>query len=180
MRIQSGLFLVCLATVLWTGAALAAADTSFGLQAGVLMPTGDLAKLTGDSVGMSIGAHLLVDLGGGHTVRPRLDFASFPGQTGYFKFQSFSGGADYVYFTQAKLNQGYYLVAGAGIAANSYETFEPLYSRSYNNPYLALGAGYQFNARIGLEFRYLSSRFTDALGGTSSVNSLGLNGTFRF
>jgi hypothetical protein len=180
MRYPSRLAQVCLVTAL-SGAALQATDLIIGLQASIMAPMGDLSAFTGTSTGFGAGAHLLLDLGGGHTLRPRLDFGSFPGKPGYYKFQQFSGGADYVYFTEKRATEGFYLAAGVGMASNLYDTnFQPAYSRSYSNPYLALGAGYQINAAWGLEVRYQTSRFTDADGVTSNVNNLGVAATVRF
>ena len=180
MRPLSGLSLLCFFALAGASTLLEAAETSFGLQGGIMFPTGDLKTLTANSTGIGVGTHLLVDLGNGHTVRPRLDYFSFPGKTGHYKLQSFSGGADYVYFMEGKLETDFYLVAGAGMVSNTLETFQPGYSRSYNNPYLALGAGYQFTRLFGLELRYSSSRFTQENGGTSTVNSFGVSGTVRF
>jgi hypothetical protein len=177
----SRISLACLATCALAGSALPATDTAFGLQAAVMFPTGDLNTLTNKSTGFGAGTHLMVDLGDGHVIRPRLDFFSYPGQSGYYKLQQFSGGADYVYFIDKKPTRGTYLVAGLGLASNSYETnFQPSYSRAYTNPYGALGVGYQVHPNVGVEFRYISSRFTDTRGVTSSVNSLGVGATVRF
>ena len=180
MRYSSRLIQACLALAL-SGAALQAVDLSIGLQGGIMAPMGDLNAWTGKSTGFGAGAHLLLDLGNGHTVRPRLDFSSFPGKPGFYKFQQFSGGADYVYFTEGRPTGGFYLDAGVGMASNLYDTnFQPSYSRSYSNPYLALGFGYQFNAVCGVELRYQTSRFTDADGVATNVNSLGVAATVRF
>ena len=180
MNFLSRMVLPCLAISALAGPGLHAADTSFGLQGGFMLPMGDLRTFTDNSIGFGFGGHLLVDLGHGQTVRPRLDFYSYPGRTGYFRLQQMSGGADYVYFTEGSVNHGLYLVAGAGIASNTYETFVPGYSKAYDNPYVALGIGYQVDAIWGIEFRYNSSRFTDQNGTATSVNATGLSATARF
>ena len=157
-----------------------AADTSVGLQVAVMQPQGDLRTFTANTPGLGAGAHLLVDLGAGQTVRPRLDFVSYPGQVGHFKMQQFSGGVDYVAFLQGQPRAGGYLVAGAGLASTNYETFQPAYARAYVNPYLALGAGWQCSAACGVEVRFVSSRYTDQNGSATPVNAFGLAGTLRF
>ena len=157
-----------------------AADMNLGLQAAVMQPLGDLRAFTANTPGLSVGAHLLVNLGSGQAVRPRLDFVSYPGQVGHFKMQQFSGGVDYVHFLSGRTRAGAYLVGGAGLASTNYETFEPAYARAYVNPYVALGAGWQVSPAWGLEVRFLSSRYTDQLGSATPVNAIGLSGTLRF
>ena len=162
------------------GLPLGAADTSFGLSATIMQSTGSLATFTGSSTGLGVGTFVMIDLGQGRMIRPRVDFVSYPGTAGKFKLQQFSAGADYVYFTGGPAWKGTYLVAGAGLASNNYQTYDPLYSRSYTNPYLGLGIGYQFNPTWAVEFRYSTSRFTDQHGTATSVNGAGLATTVRF
>jgi len=180
MKIATRLPAGVLATAAVSCAMAWGAETSFGLQAIVSQPLGELRTLTGDGMGFGIGAHLLVDLGGGRAVRPRLDYLSYPGRVGYFRMEQFSGGADYLYFREGKTSHGTYLVAGAGVASNNYQTFQPSFARAYTNPYVALGAGYQLNGSWGIEVRYKSSRYTDQAGYASPVNALGLAATIRF
>jgi len=113
-------------------------------------------------------------------VRPRLDYASYPGRVGCFRMEQVSGGADYVHYTEGRTDHGPYLVGGAGIVSNNYQTFQPSFTRSYTNPYVALGAGYQLNAAWGVEFRFSSTRYTDQTGSASPINALGIAGTVRF
>ena len=180
MNHLSRLAAALLAVTTLGGPGACAADTSVGLQAGVMQPLGDLKTFTANSAGVAVGAHLLVDLGAGQTVRPRLDFVSYPGKVGHFKLTQFSGGVDYVYFLQGAARAGGYLVAGAGLASNNYETFQPAFARADVNPYLALGAGWQINAGWGVEVRYNSSRYTDQTGNATPVNGVGLMATVRF
>ena len=180
MKIASRLPAACLVPVVLCCLPASAVDTSFGLQGAVMEPLGNLKTLTGNSLGFGLAATLTVDLGGGRTVRPRMDYLSYPGRVGYFRLEQFSGGADYVYFTEGRSSHGLYYVAGAGIANNNYETFQPSFARAYTNPYLALGAGYQLNADWGVEFRFSSSRYTDQNGNASPINAFGIAGTVRF
>lgn len=181
MRVLSRLSLSLLAFGALAGPMACAAEAAFGLQAEVVGPLGDLKTFTSSTTGFGAGLHALLDFGNGQTLRPRMDYASFPGKSGFYRLEQVCVGADYVYFTESRTTQGVYLVAGAGVVSNGYITnFQPTYTRSYTGPYGALGIGYQFNQALGLEVRYLSSRFTDDAGVTSSVNSIAAGATFRF
>lgn len=166
-------------------AALSAQDVHFGLAAGLSLPTGDLKTYTDNRTGFSLGAHALVDLGDGHTLRPRLDYTSFSEKTGFYKLAQTAFSVDYLYFMNGKPNEGVYLGAGLGLASNKYSASNldydpPTYNRTNTKPVFTVTAGYQFNDQWGAELRYHGSRFTDEYDTTTSVNFITAAATFRF
>lgn len=181
----------------------AAQGVHFGLQAGVVIPTGSSdfngntisAKDVVDSnMGFNIGLSVPIDFSGGHTLRPRLDYSHlsgssdklFPGLGIDGKVSTLFVGADYLYYMNQKA-EGFYVVVGAG-AANTKVEFSAVNSISESNTTLAwtLGAGWQFTPLVGAELRYASTHpsFSNAFGSGFTLDgkndSVHLEVTFRF
>lgn len=182
-----------LRTIALMAAALAAPALSaqegprFGLQAGLNLPQADLKDAVDSKVGLNIGAHLALDLRGGHMLRPRVDYTWFPeytlsdfGASASVKFSSLGLGADYLYFPAGK-PEGLYFTGGLGLIQWKAESSASFLGTSVSNSEtttklgLALGAGYQFNQTVGAEVRYQTSK---AWEGTLDTIQVGV--TFKF
>jgi hypothetical protein len=151
---------LALSTLALVGTSLAAQEgPRFGLQATLNQPQSDLKDVVDSKLGFGIGAHLFVDLGKGHALRPRLDYIWFPeydlgGAT--LNVNNLSVGADYLYFVEGK-TEGVYFTAG--LSANRWKAeFDASgfgnSSESTTKLGLAAGLGYQFNKTVGGELRY--------------------------
>ncbi len=131
----------------------------FGLQATLNQPQSDLKDAVDSKLGFGVGAHLFVDLGKGHALRPRLDYIWFPEYSAYgasLKVNNLSVGADYLYFVEGKA-EGIYFTAGLSANRWKAELSDPLFgntSESTTKLGLAAGLGYQFNKTVGAELRY--------------------------
>lgn len=144
-----------------------AEEPRFGVQVHGSIPTGDLKDAVDSKLGLGGGAHVTFDLGGGHMVRPRLDYTLFPETTlnsGTLalknKFNVLSAGADYLYFLEGR-PEGFYVTAGLGL--NHWKADVTVNGASYsdtaNKVGFAAGAGYNFNATFGAELRFSSSKY---------------------
>ena len=166
-----------LLALLAAAAPLGASDPVLGAQFSMAFPASDLKSLAASSDGLSIGLSGLVDFGGGHALRPRLDYATFHGldavATGTLlpkgsalhaqaSVDQFSLGADYLFGLRRSVDAGPYLLAGIGAisthwtsdltltgtpAAQARMTFRK------TSPYAQVGLGWQFTPAFGLEIR---------------------------
>lgn len=153
--------------------AASAQDSYFGLQAGLAMPQGDLSRkqLLGNSPGLDLGVHVAFDLGRGHMIRLRTDYAQFRENTTYegpgfafkFKASDLSLGVDYLYFVNHRPT-GLYMMAG--VSGNRWEMAEKdnfgfgqdsLRMTTTKFGY-GFGVGYQVNRRWGYEAGYTYSK----------------------
>ena len=100
-----------------------AEDTRFGFQATVSKPSGDVGDTDwmDSKLGYGVGLHLLVDLGGGGAIVPRIDYTMYKNdQTiGTFitqdaRLKILSGGADFHYYFSGEASQGFYVLGGLG------------------------------------------------------------------
>jgi opacity protein-like surface antigen len=144
-----------------------AEDPRFGVQVHGNLPSGDLKDAVDSKLGVGGGAHVTFDLGGGHVIRPRIDYTFFPETTlnsGTFtvknKISTLGAGADYLYFIDGK-PEGLYVTGGlafhhwkADVTAGA-----ATYSDSSNKAGFAAGVGFNFNASFGAELRFTSSRY---------------------
>lgn len=152
----------------------------FGLQATLNQPQSDLKDAVDSKLGFGVGAHLFVDLGQGHALRPRLDYLWFPEHDlggASLKVNNLSLGADYLYFVEGKAEGVYFT---AGLSANRWKgesTFVGFGSASESTTKLGLaaGLGYQFNKAVGGELRYQKGKAWD---GNFDFIQAGV--TFRF
>lgn len=169
---------------------LAARDVAFGFQAGIAFPAGPIRQDGIKAGGPSLGFHALVDLGGGHALRPRLEWTRNRGDhseilaggapavlrsTGAAR--TFSLGADYLFHPLGRV-EGFYALAGLSLDAHRFDNTStvdavggpgaaPLVQGrsavSQVRPGLHVGLGWQFNRSLGLELRHGFSRVGGSL-----------------
>lgn len=174
--------LLLLAPLALAAAPLAAQDAHFGIQAGVNFPQSDLKDFIDNKLGISVGANATIELGSGHVIRPRADYAFYsasvsnPLFTDDRKVKALSVGADYMYFPAQRM-EGFYATAGIGVQNTKLEDF----TGSDNKTAFAwaLGGGWQFTDVVGAELRYTSSH-PSFDGGTFKADALNLGVTFKF
>lgn len=176
-----------------------AQDARFGLQGGISLPQGDVKDAVDSKMGFGLGAHVAIDLKGGHVLRPRLDYTSIKGSVS----ESIGGysanfdntvttttiGVDYNYYVSGKATQGFYLLAGLGYANTKLESsgsanimgFVINFNESETEGALALavGGGFQFTPMVGAELRYTTTK-PDFAGESIKNEAINLGVTFRF
>jgi hypothetical protein len=138
---------------------------TYGGQVTASLPCGSLSSkdwLDG-KLGGGAGVHALIGWAGGHALAPRFDYTYFKkSEDGVDrKAQMYMLGADYNYFLSKKVNEGFYVGGGLGIAATKFELSG---KGSSNNdtpikPYAAASAGCMFNRNFGAELRYTYTRY---------------------
>ena len=153
-----------------------AQSLSFGVGAGVALPTGDLRSFN-QNPGGALAAFLDLDFGGGQVFRPRLDLVCLPRKTedeaGTSYQRDFWGGSlgvDYdCYFSGSR--KGLYGQVGAGLyhMVAKTESTAGSFKEKTNQFGGSIGAGYDFNAHWGMSFRYAYSTFKSALPGQRSI-----------
>ena len=164
----------------------------YGFQFGPSQPQADL-KRAKFVIGVTVGLSINVDLGRGHTLRPRLDYSDWPGDESFgwggptTKARAYGLGADYLYHLSGDA-KGFYLLAGLGyqnsslVDRNTYRISRPddwKHFGSGNSAFYALGLGRQHNDLFGTELRYTASK--PAIGGVDmQFNTLNLAFTFRW
>lgn len=156
--------------------ALQAQDVRYGLQIHGNVPMGDLKDAADSQVGFGGGAHMTIDFGDGHVLRPRLDYVVYPeneaftdvapGNSAYgkSKVSDASLGVDYIYDFGGK-DGGFYLIAGLAWHRwkAEYEVGSNLVSLKFSTTSsklgVAAGAGFNFNPSFGVEARYVATKF---------------------
>lgn len=153
---------IAFSAFLLSGSFLGAQDLLYGLQAGATLPQGDVKNNLHLTTGYSLGVNLLIDLGGGHAIVPRLDYTAFSGESfvvgvastlslpggppsitvpvsGKGKFTSTALIADYNFYVSGKANDGFYLALGTGYARNRHTldlmtvpSIPPFYPSNYS------------------------------------------------
>lgn len=158
---------------LGSGSVLQAQDVRYGLQVHGNLPMGDLKEATDSKVGFGGGAHMTIDFGDGHILRPRLDYVLYPEFTNLaastkFKAKDMSLGLDYIYDFGGK-DGGFYLTGGVAwhrwtvdynyaVLAGPIITSGTL-SSTTSKAGVAAGAGFNFNPSFGVEARYVATKF---------------------
>ncbi|HJW42916.1 MAG TPA: outer membrane beta-barrel protein [Geothrix sp.] len=133
----------------------------YGVQGLVNVPLGDLKDFADNKPGPGIGVHGTFDLTDGHMLRPRLDYAVYPEASFASVKQTasyLSLGGDYLYFLAGK-PEGLYFTAGVAAMRWSFEHKDALskVTSSTTKVGVAAGAGYQWNATLGTEVRFVHS-----------------------
>jgi len=167
-------------TILAAALSLQAEAPRYGVQGLVNIPLGDLKTYVDSKPGPGIGVHGTFDLGDGHMLRPRLDYSVFPEASFATVKQtasSLSLGMDYLYFIAGK-PEGLYLTGGLSAMRWSFEHKDALSKVSTDTTKfgLAAGVGYQWNATVGTEARFLRSRVSSEF----QANALQAGVTVRF
>ena len=169
-----------LALVAATALGLQAQDVRFGVQATVNQPQSDLKDAVDSKLGFGVGAHALVDFGGGHALRPRVDYLWFPEYKPApgvsLKVNNLSAGADYLYFVEGK-QEGVYFTGGLSVNRWKAEAGFMGFGSSDTTTKLgvAAGLGYQFNRNLGAELRYQKGK-----AGELDFDFIQLGASFRF
>lgn len=205
MRLSAHLSLALVGLAALTAPALQAAGPTFGLQAGLALPSGDL-KDTFDSVArINLGLHMNVDLGQGHVLRPRLERTAFgksettTNLVGSRRDERRAAlttfGADYLYHLEGQTSRGLYALAGAGLCSSKLTrevhitsilgTADEAHTFNSTKPYFCFGAGYQFNKHWGTEVRMNFAKHHTSATATlpevsGNLNTLNVMATFRF
>ncbi len=162
-------------------APLKAEEPRFGIQGMVNAPLGDLKDFVDSKPGLGVGVHGTIDLGAGNMIRPRFDFNYFPEATlsGIKNNATNVGlGMDYLYFIAGK-PEGFYVTGGLSAVRWSFSSEVPGYAKVSTDTTklgIAVGAGYQWNATVGTEARYTTSKIDS--GFTASALQAGV--TIRF
>lgn len=141
---------------------LAAEPPRYGVQGLVNLPLGHLKDFVDSKPGPGVGIHGTFDLGDGHMVRPRLDYSVYPEASFATLKQTASNlslGGDYLFFLAGKA-EGLYLTAGVAVMRWSFESKVGTFKTTSDTTKagLAGGAGYQWNATVGTELRWVHSR----------------------
>jgi Outer membrane protein beta-barrel domain len=160
--------------------ALRAEPPRYGVQGLVNVPLGDLNTYLDHNLGIGVGLQGTFDLGGGHMLRPRLDYslyqqASVSNVTPSASYLSLGG--DYLYFIAGQ-PEGYYLTAGLAAMRWSFQHQNPATDLPDGTTKwgVAAGIGYQWDYNIGTELRWLHS----SVSGDFNADSLQGSVTFRF
>ena len=163
------------------------APRHFGFLASLALPLDDLRDLVDGKPAYLLGAYLVLDMGQGRALRPRVDWFSTQSTTTYQGpaamasggdspialtdnkwVKGLSLGCDYLYHIGSNLDGGFYLMGGLGLtsvqfgsssteAATGAQASENYGQRS-TAFYWSLGAGYQLTPLIGVESFYRQTR----------------------
>jgi hypothetical protein len=171
-----------LGIALCAGSAAMAQQFEPGVHAAVNFPFGDLGSAVDHSLGITVGGHLGIYYGGGHELRPRLDFSNYQGgwtpEGGGFSRNTINAwqiGCDYLYYTETR-PQGFYLAMGLGY---QWWNVSPENAGSYSHSALSMaaGPGYRFNHSFSVEARFTTGQFRSTNG---QADALQLMGSLRF
>ncbi|HJV48423.1 MAG TPA: outer membrane beta-barrel protein [Geothrix sp.] len=141
----------------------------YGVQGLVNLPLGDLKTYVDNKPGPGFGIHGTFDLGEGHMLRPRLDYSLYPEASFTTIKQTASNislGGDYLYFIAEK-PEGLYVTVGVSAVRWSFEYKDPAtkVTSTTTKAGLAAGVGYQWNATVGTEVRWLRSTVSSEFKG---------------
>ena len=164
----------------------AAGPVHYGFSAQVNFPMADLDKDINGKVGVGASFQVPIETSGRTIIRPRIDLDTFPVSEkdrpntnirDRVDLGSVGLGTDFLYSFSGRNDQGVYGLGGVGVqrwiqTLTSRNTSGHDYWRSddtvgnHTSAYLALGAGYQFNAVVGLEARAVGSNYRALVDGT--------------
>ncbi|MBK9794998.1 MAG: outer membrane beta-barrel protein [Holophagaceae bacterium] len=169
-----------LAVLATLASSLQAEAPRYGVQGLVNIPLGDLKTYVDSKPGPGVGLHGTFDLSDGHMLRPRLDYGIYPEASFATVKQTasyLSLGGDYLYFIAGK-PEGFYFTAGLSAVRWSFEHKDALTKVSSNTTKigLAAGIGYQWNATVGTEARWMHS----SLASSFKADALQAGVTIRF
>jgi len=152
----------------------------YGVQGSANIPLGDLKTYVDNKPGPGFGIHGTFDVGDGHMLRPRLDYSAYP-EASFSTIKqtasSLSLGGDYLYFIAGK-PEGLYLTAGLAGVRWSFEHKDPTSKVTSDTTKFGVagGIGYQWNATVGTEARWLHS----SVSSTFKADALQAGVTVRF
>jgi len=168
------------ALMLAVAASLQAESFRYGVQGLVNVPMGDLGDFVDSKPGPGIGIHATFDFWDGHMLRPRLDYNAWPEATLTSVQQTatcLSLGGDYLYFFAGKPER-LYVTVGASAIQWSLEQKSSVAAGTRNTTKLgvAAGVGYQWNATLGTELRWVHS----SINSSFQADTLQAGVTVRF
>jgi opacity protein-like surface antigen len=193
--------LLCSSLLLASLPGVQAQEIKWGFQLGAAFPTRSLPS--DDSFPIALGAHAGIALGGGHVLRPRVDFVSMKNQ----KMISGQRGGSTTYEEKATLSsaeleylfhfsgrvQGAYLIAGVGYQRVKLEYItngmtSDGYPQSHGAIAYSAGAGWQFGEHFGVDLRYVGNSYSSPYPtyydphyvSTFHADTVRLEATFRF
>ena len=174
------LSLSALATLVTATMSLQAEAPRYGVQGLVNLPLGDLKTYVDSKPGPGVGIHGTFDLSDGHMVRPRLDYSIYPEASFATVKQTASNlslGGDYLYFIAGK-PEGFYFTGGLAAVRWSFEHKDPpaKVTSTTTKFGVAAGLGYQWNATVGTEVRWMNSKVASGF----KANALQAGVTIRF
>ena len=145
-------------------------DGTLGLQAHIVKPMGRLAEPghLDDRPGYGFGIQLPMDFGGGHVLRPRVDYFvdSKDSQGVKYRLNTLTVLAEYN-FCLDRYGQGPYVIAGAGLNGSRRDLKGLVPGEtgftdvSTTGLAYAFGVGWAFNGSVGVEVRYLGAELGD-------------------
>ena len=200
--VRPGLPAALALTLALTSLPAPAVELHAGWEAGIGIMREDLGNFKPEAGAPGVGLSLIIDLGDGHLLRPKVNDWLFnrrqmmgdpnaPVKIGHTA-DLLSLGLDYLYIPEGNVNLGYYLIVGAGLSRNRMALDLPVpgsqgtamfhVSGTSTKPTYDLGWGYQFNSMVGTEIRYETSRWVSPVdqAGTQTFNINTLKGTFTF
>ena len=168
MKLQKMMLPIALALV--SGAFLSSAEPQWGVQGGLVFPSGDLSYSAGP--GLDAGGHARWNFGEGHGLMARADLTVY-GQSNGNSDSSIGVGADYTYHVN-RAPRGLYLLGGLSVVATRWTPWHGQ-SRSDTNLGLDLGLGYDLNRSLGFQLRS-----TTHGGSGGNLDALRLGATLSF
>jgi hypothetical protein len=151
-----------------------AQTTTFGLQAGLATPGGDMTNQVSKGSALALGIQVRVPFRGGHAIVPRIDHVTFKGDR-YYPNPSYTGsvaehaeqkltsfGVDYNWFATRRTGEGFYLATGLGVLQkqDSYSLSAGYtYAAGYDpnatktRPYVSFGLGGVIARHVDLSLR---------------------------
>ena len=186
MKLSSALISGAMLAILGPATALQAQEVRYGVQIQWNIPMDDLKTFVDNRAGFGGGAHATIDFGGGNVLRPRLDYVVYPenanflqpvfgaGATGKAKASHAALGIEYIYNFSGKADEGFYVSAGIGwhrwkadydyVVKTGQVTVSNNATATSDRVGFSGGLGYNFNRNIGLEVRYLATKFEQGNG----------------
>jgi hypothetical protein len=161
----------------------AADDTRAGIQAAIVFPQNDLRTTVDGTLGLTVGVHVDIILGGGSEFRPRLDYLQCDTEPLHALTLSStrttahatSLGLDYLRFFEPG-SRGAYGVVGTGI--QWWSASQPGFGDSHETaPFLRLGGGFRFHSDVAAEITWNLGCFRPTSGTAGSIQA-GI--TYRF
>ena len=151
------------------GPSLTADEARLGVQGGMAIPLGDLSDVA--NLGFQAGVHGRWDLGSGHGLMARVDYAGYGSKQGNSTWD-LGGGVDYTYHLNQN-RRGPYLLAGMSIQEyNVTNAGSNIYLRGLG---FDLGLGYDLDRNLGLQTRLTTHNLNN-----STFTSMNVGITYSF
>ena len=163
---------------------LVAQELSFGGQATLSRPQGDLAGIgfLDHQLGAGLGLRMGVAFPGGHVIVPRVDYLDYRRKgSSDARVWTCLAGVDYLYYLAGRsADRGTYLGVGLGYGFTHYrqQTASGFLSDTASNVYYAGELGYRFNRHLGAELRDTFSEYSPGLdAGNPTIHAPAMDGS---